>query len=71
MNISEIKKAMKDYRDFFGGTLIEYEIIDSCKTKKELADVIDNHNSFIEAMATDAQRSLGIFKQKVGLSHLA
>lgn len=62
---------MKEYRDFFGGNLISSEKIDSCKTKKELADIIDEHDSHIEAMATDAQSSLNRFKQKIGLSGLA
>lgn len=70
MTILETKKALKEYRDFFGGTLIGYERIDSCKSKKELAELIEEHDSFIESMATDAQSSLDRFKQKVGLSGL-
>lgn len=70
MTIAETKKAMIEYRDFFGGTLINSEDIKACKTKKELAEIIDAHDAFIESMATDAQSGLNRFKQKIGLSGL-
>lgn len=67
MNIKDIKKEMKDYIDFFGGSLISYERIDYCKTKKELSELIDEHNNHMEGMLTDAQSSLSRFKQKLTL----
>lgn len=70
MTISETKNKMKEYRDYFGGTLINHSDIDNCKTKKELAEIIQSHHDFIESMATDAQSSLDRFKQKIQLHNL-
>ena len=70
MKIGEIKSEMLKYEDFFGGSLIGRDQIEKCTTKKQLAEIIDEHESFLEAQVTDAQSSLRRFKQKLGLNHL-
>lgn len=70
MKIDEIKAAMVAYKDYFGSSLINVEEVKKCKTKEELAEIIDYHESFLEAQVTDAQSSLSRFKQKLGLHNL-
>ncbi|MBO9671954.1 MAG: hypothetical protein J7577_00805 [Sphingobacteriaceae bacterium] len=68
MKNQEIKKQMKEFRDLFGGGLLEADYIDSCQTKQELAELIDRHSHHIEMMCNDAQNHLERFKNKIGLS---
>jgi len=70
MGIDQIKTEMKSYRDYFGSSLINAYDIDNCYTKEQLAEIIDAHESFLEAQVTDAQSSLSRFKQKLGLHNL-
>lgn len=58
MNIDEIKKQMKEYRDFFGGDLINVDEIDNCANKGELRRLIDRHSEHIEMQCSDALRHL-------------
>ncbi len=67
MKIEKIKNKMIEYRDLFGGSLINVEEVDKCSTKEELAELIDAHETFIEGMATDAQSALQRFKRNLGL----
>jgi hypothetical protein len=68
MTIAEIKKAMKAYRDYYGGDLLESGEIDNATTKKELAKIIEKHRAFMEDMLCDAFSHLDDFKNKVGLT---
>jgi hypothetical protein len=67
MTIKQIKKQMKDYRDFYGGELLNVSDIDSATTKKELAGIIETHRRHMEMMLCDAHSSLDEFKKKLGL----
>lgn len=70
MGIEEVKQQMKEYRDYYGWTLNEYDRIDSCNTLEELKEIIDTHISFIESASLDAECGLNRFKQKLGLNLL-
>lgn len=70
MKIENIKKAMKEYVDFFGSELLNRDEIDNCKTKKELAAIIVSHHDHIESRANDAQKSLERFSRQLGLENL-
>ncbi len=67
MKISEIKKEMIEFRDFFGQDLISFSEIEKCKTRKQLAKLIQEHDCHLEAIISDAQSHLGRFKEKLGL----
>lgn len=67
MKIKEVKTRMIEYRDLFGGSLINAEEISKCSTKKELAELIDAHEIFLEGIVNDAQNSLMRFKRNIGL----
>lgn len=67
MRISEIKKKMITYEDYYGGQFLNIEAIKNAKTKEELSDLIDSHDRFIEDMCNDAQSSLSRFKKDLGL----
>jgi hypothetical protein len=70
MKLSEIKKQMLEYRDFFGGNLLETEKIKNANSKEELAEIIEIHDSFLESQVNDAQNILSRFKERLGLSNL-
>ena len=53
MKIEKIKKEMIEYRDFYGGDLLESNEIKNCKTKKELAKIIEHHRDHMEAMLSE------------------
>lgn len=67
MNIKEIKKEMKAYRDFYGGELFDHNEIDKATTKVELAKIIENHRVEMEERAKDADSHLDAFKKRIGL----
>lgn len=71
MKITEIKKQMKEYTDMFGQPLLNNSDIDGCKTKRELAEIIDLHHTHIGEVANDAQHSLDRFKRTIGLGNLS
>ena len=60
---------MLEYRDFYGGNLICCEDeIKKAKTKKELAELIEEHRLFMENMLLDARNDLDNFKNEVDLA---
>lgn len=70
MTIKEIKQAMLQYKDFYGGDIPDTEAIEKAKSKKELAALLNNHSYRLEDMLADAQSHLRSFKQKLGLTGL-
>lgn len=58
---------MKAFRDFYGGDLLGYGDIDKAKTKKELAQIIDDHEAHMEMMLCDAISHIERFKKEVKL----
>ncbi|MES2593161.1 MAG: hypothetical protein V4608_14865 [Bacteroidota bacterium] len=68
MKIEEIKNELKEFKDFFGGELLDIESVASCSSKIELSEIIDRHSNHIEMMCNDALHSLERFRRKVGLS---
>ncbi len=68
MKISEIKKALKEYKDFYGGDLITIDEIDTAKTKKQLKVLVNRHESFMEDMLSDALSHISELKEETGLS---
>lgn len=54
MKIEDVKKQMKEYKDFFGGNLIDVDEIDACTNKGELRRLIDRHSEHIEMQCSDA-----------------
>jgi hypothetical protein len=67
MKINDIKKEMLKFEDFYGGDLLNISDIEKSKTKRELAEIIENHRSHMESMLCDAQRHLDNFKRKLGI----
>lgn len=67
MTINEIKQRMKEYKDFYGGDLINVDDIDSCKTKSELKEIINNHYNFLEDQLADAKSHLRDMEIELGL----
>ena len=68
MTVREIKNKMLAYRDFYGGDLICEDEIKKAKTKKELAELIEEHRLFMENMLLDARNDLDNFKNEVDLA---
>ena len=67
MTIKEIKKQMKDWSDFWGGDIM-YDI-DACKTKEDLAELMNNYYRYLEDAGTDALTHCEEFKRKLGLNN--
>lgn len=65
--LENAKYQMKIYVDFFGGSLIDKEQIDTAKTVEDLEHIFVRHHDYITDMATDAQASLERFKRKIGV----
>lgn len=70
MTIKDIKSEMKKYRDFYGGDLITLDDIDKVSTKKGLAELINSHHSYMEAMSSDAASHLNNLKRRLNLHHI-
>ena len=70
MKIEEIKKEMTAYRDFFGFDLLGVSEVEKATTTKELADILNQHETHIEMMCNDAQADLGRFRQRLGLNDI-
>ena len=67
MEIAEIKKEMLNFKDFWGGELLNSEDIEGATTKEELKQIINKHHGFLEAELADAQSHLRHFTKKIGL----
>lgn len=67
MTLDKIKKAMLDYRDYYGFDLSNTDKIEAAKTKEELAEILNRYEHRIEDMALDATNHLRKFKRKIGL----
>lgn len=67
MNIRTIKTEMLNYCDFYGGDISDTKAIREAKTKQELEKILDNHDSFLDDMVSDAHSHLDNFRHKLGL----
>jgi hypothetical protein len=70
MSIEDIKAKMLLYRDFYGSDFSDTQAINKARTKKELAEIIDRHESHLEDMLSDAKSHLASFKKQIGVSIL-
>lgn len=70
MKIADIKYKMMEYRDFYGGDLYSYDEISKAKSKKELLNLLNRHESHMESMLSDAMSHMSKFKKEVGLIYL-
>lgn len=69
MKIEDIKKEMLNYRDFYGGELLEVGEIEKATTKEELEKIIENHRSHLEMMLSDANGHLDNLKRRCKLGY--
>lgn len=67
MTIADMKKEMIKYIDFYGGELLNISDVDAAKTRRELYDILNSHESHMESMLSDAMSSMSEFKKKIGL----
>jgi len=67
MTIQQIKTEMKQYRDFYGGELLDSEQIDKATSKEELEKIVEDHRNHMEDMLSDAMSHLDRFKRKIGI----
>lgn len=61
---------MLEYKDYYGGDLINEAEIKNATTKKELASLIEKHRMFMEDMLADAHSHLDHFKNELGLTFI-
>ena len=67
MNIKKRKEMILKWSDFYGGDILDENMVKEAKSKKDLLDVLDRHGFHLENMAIDAQSHLDDFKRKLGL----
>lgn len=65
MKISDIKKKMLDFEDFYGGDLLNRSDIRKARTKNQLIEIIENHRRHMSDMLCDANRHLNNLKKKL------
>ncbi len=70
MTITQIKSAMLNHRDFFGGDIMYTDEIKKAKSKKDLAKIMDRYRNHLEDMANDACSYHDNFKKKLGLNFI-
>lgn len=70
MKIALIKQKMLKWRDFYGQDFAEWDKIEKATTKKELAEVMNNHIHFLEAQNIDALCHAEGFKKVLGLNEV-
>lgn len=68
MNLNELKNRIFEWTDFYGGDIISADAVRNAKTKKDLADALEEHRSFMEAQLSDANSHLDNFKKELGLT---
>ena len=62
------KNRIFEWTDFYGGDIISADAVRNAKTKKDLADALEEHRSFMEAQLSDANSHLDNFKKELGLT---
>lgn len=67
MELDEIKKEMKKYRDLYGGELLDYAEIDNCKNLLDCELLIERHRSHMIDILSDADRHLDNFRKRIGV----
>ena len=67
MDLEKIKHEMKKYRDLYGGRLLDFSLIDDCKTISDCENIIELHRQHLEGMLSDADRNLDNFKKRIGI----
>lgn len=67
MKISEIKKKMLAWEDFYGADIFESDRIKKAKTKKELDAVLHDYRQHMENREQDARGHFDRFRNSLGL----
>jgi len=67
MRLSEIKREMAKWEDFYGQDIVDVDAIKSAKSKDALRVVLREHAGFLEDQSTDAQGHLEQFQRRLGL----
>ncbi len=67
MKISDKKKKMLAWRDFYGGDIFDTDSIEQAKTNKELLEVMEIYYRHLEDVANDAGRHCENFTRSLGL----
>lgn len=68
MKLTDIKKEMLAYEDFYGGDFSDTDEIKKAKSKEELLLICNKHEDFLTDMLADALSHLQNFKDKIGLT---
>lgn len=64
MDIKEIRKRIKKWRDFYGQDIVDTTNI---TTKDKAREVLEEHRRFLEDQNTDALEHLNNFERELGL----
>lgn len=67
MKISEIKRTIKQWHDFYGGDIPDGDRIDAIKTKEDARQVLEAHRTLMEDMLSDAMTHLNDLESRLEL----
>jgi hypothetical protein len=68
MRISEIKKKMLEWEDFYGADIFERDRIEKAETKEDLDAVLHDYSRHMEARECDARGHFEKFRNSLGLT---
>lgn len=68
--LSEIKKEILEWRDYYGGDILDDGAVKKAKSKKQLKSILDNHYRFLEHQNIDALNHCDQFISSLGLRYL-
>lgn len=67
MKLSEVKKKMLAWEDFYGADIFETDKIKRARNKKQLAEVLNNYSKHMEDRECDARAHFEKFRREMGL----
>ena len=67
MTLSQIKREMLVWTDFYGQDIVEKDLIQKAKTKNDLYEILKDHRRFLQLQADDARGHIEQFMTELGL----
>lgn len=71
MTVEEAKQKVKEYRDFFGGTVLYTDKIEEAQSMEDISIILDMHEDHIEMMCRDAVSHLDNFRRRINVPYVS
>lgn len=70
MKIEDLKKEILNFEDFYGQDIVQTDLIQKSKTKKQLLYILLDHRRFLEDQNCDALTHIDNFIKKLSLNDI-